>query len=47
MRGMFWCVSRLLATTRRASRASLQMQLAAPHQAPGNIGRLQRRAFSW
>jgi hypothetical protein len=26
-------------------RPSLLMQLAAPHQAPGDVGRLQRRAF--
>jgi len=34
-------------TPRRASsrRASLLMQFAAPHQAPGDVGRLQRGAF--
>jgi hypothetical protein len=27
--------------------ASLVMQLAAPHQAPSDVGRLQRSAFCW
>jgi hypothetical protein len=28
-----------------SSSPSLLMQLAAPHQAPGDVGHLQRRAF--
>ena len=38
-----------LQTPRRASsrRFSLLMQVATPHQALGDVGRLQRRAFGW